>query len=136
LQALSRDDLDRLYDELEQRGGHRKQGHAPSSVANIHGVVHEALSDAVKRGCCIANVADAVAAPSPLEGEQSVWTVEQLRMFLEHVRDDSLYAAWLLFATTGMRRGEVAGLARADLDLDAGRLRIDWTLGVINGKPS
>jgi integrase len=30
--------------------------------------------------------------------------------FLDHVRDDRLYAAWLLLVTTGMRRGELAGL--------------------------
>ncbi len=125
-----------LYDELEERGGRRKQGLAPSAVANIHGVVHKALSDAVKHELVHRNVADAVDAPSPVKGEQAVWTVEELRAFLAHARDDSLYAAWLLFATTGMRRDEVAGLARSDLDLDAGRLRIDWTLGVINGKPS
>jgi integrase len=39
---------------------------------------------------------------------------EQLRGFLEHVRDDPLYAAWPLFTTTGMRRGEVAGLRWPD----------------------
>jgi len=39
-----------------------------------------------------------------------VWSPEQLRAFLAQVRHDPLYAAWLLFATTGMRRGEVAGL--------------------------
>jgi hypothetical protein len=36
-----------------------------------------------------------------------------LRAFLDHARGDRLYAAWLLFATTGMRRGEVAGLRLA-----------------------
>ncbi|HTE69197.1 MAG TPA: tyrosine-type recombinase/integrase [Actinomycetes bacterium] len=51
-----------------------------------------------------------------------VWSPEQLRAFLDHVRTDRLYAAWLLLATTGMRRGEVAGLRWADVDLDAGRV--------------
>jgi integrase len=32
-----------------------------------------------------------------------------------------LYAAWLLVATTGMRRGELAGLRWVDVDLDGGR---------------
>ncbi len=35
---------------------------------------------------------------------------------------------------TGMRRGEVAGLAREDLDLEAGTVRIRWTLGVIDNQ--
>jgi integrase len=51
-----------------------------------------------------------------------VWSPAQLRTFLTHVRDDRLYAAWILFATTGMRRGEVAGLRWVDVDLAAGRL--------------
>jgi integrase len=51
-----------------------------------------------------------------------VWSPEQLRAFLDYVRDDRLYAAWLLLATTGMRRGEVAGLRRIDVDLEAGRV--------------
>jgi len=54
--------------------------------------------------------------------EMHVWSPEQLRTFLEHVQEDRLYAAWLLLATTGMRRGEVAGLRWADIDLDAGRV--------------
>ena len=32
--------------------------------------------------------------------EMQVWSPEQLRAFLDHVRDDRLYAAWLLLATT------------------------------------
>jgi integrase len=51
-------------------------------------------------------------------------TPGQLRSFLEHVRDDRLNAAWLLAATTGMRRGEILGLRWSDLDLDAGRVAV------------
>jgi integrase len=40
----------------------------------------------------------------------------------EHVQDDRLHAAWLLLTTTGMRRGEVAGLRWVDVDLDVGRV--------------
>jgi integrase len=51
-----------------------------------------------------------------------VWTPEQLRAFLAHARQDRLYALWLLVATTGMRRAELAGLRWVDVDLDAARL--------------
>jgi integrase len=54
--------------------------------------------------------------------EMHVWSPEQLRVFLNHARQDRLYAAWLLFATTGMRRGEVAGLRWSDVALEAGRV--------------
>jgi integrase len=51
-----------------------------------------------------------------------VWTPGQLRAFLHHVRNDRLYAAWLLVATTGLRRSELAGLRWVDVDFDAGRI--------------
>ncbi|MGH8904780.1 MAG: Arm DNA-binding domain-containing protein [Egibacteraceae bacterium] len=74
--------------------------------------------------------------PRAARVEMPVWAVEELRAFLTHVRKDRLYAAWLLFSTTGMRRGEVCGLAWPDLDLDAGTARVEWTLGDVRGKPT
>lgn len=62
------------------------------------------------------------------------WPVEELRDFLQHVADNELYAAWLLFATTGARTGEVAGLTWDDLDLDTGWMRVEWTLGHVGHK--
>jgi len=47
-----------------------------------------------------------------------LWTPAQTGAFLDSVADDRLYPMWQLFAFTGMRRGEVAGLRWADLDLD------------------
>jgi hypothetical protein len=44
------------------------------------------------------------------------------RTLLTHVRDDRLYAAWMLFATTGIRRGEIAGLRWVDVALAAVRV--------------
>jgi integrase len=43
---------------------------------------------------------------------------QELGTFLAHVRDDRLYALWLLVATTGMRRSELAGLRWVDIDFD------------------
>ena len=56
------------------------------------------------------------------------WTAAELRRFLDRVRDERLYALWLLSASTGLRRGEVLGLRWRDVDLDAGRVAITQTL--------
>ena len=132
LQALTADDLDALYDDLEESGGRRQQGLSPKTIANIHGVIHKALADAVKRGKIAVNVADIVEAPRSSRSRPNVWDADQLGAFLAHVAADRFYAAWLLWATTGMRRGEVVGLVRNDLDLDEGTVRITWTLGVVD----
>jgi len=102
---------------LDGRGGL-----SAKSVKNIHGALHPALKDAVRWGYVARNVADAADPPKVVTPEMQVWSPAQLRTFLTYVRDDRLYAAWMLFATTGMRRGEVAGLRWVDVDLAAGRV--------------
>ncbi|MGH8896067.1 MAG: tyrosine-type recombinase/integrase [Egibacteraceae bacterium] len=131
---MTADTLDTLYDDLEESGGRNRQGLSAKTVVNVHGVLHKALADAAKRGKLTRNPADVVEAPRAGRHEHNIWTVQQLRAFLRQVRGDEQYAAWPLFATTGMRRGEVAGLAREDLDLDAGTVRVTWTLGVIDNQ--
>jgi integrase len=47
------------------------------------------------------------------------WTAPGTEHLLQGVRDDRLSAAYVLLATTGMRRGEALGLRWADVDLTA-----------------
>jgi len=123
LQGLTPAHLTAFYRALLNDGRRDGRGGlAPKSVRNIHGVLHAALRDAVRWGYLPRNVAAVADLPKGMTPEMRVWSPEQLRAFLEHVRTDPLYAAWLLLATTGMRRGEVAGLRWADVDLDAGRV--------------
>lgn len=136
LQRLTADDLDRLYDMLEESGGSRVGALSPTTILHVHRTLHRALKDAVKKGKVSTNVAAAVDPPRTTSFDSEVWTVEELRQFLRYVQDHRVYAAWLLFATTGMRRGEVAGLTREDLDLEEGRLRVSWTLGLVENKPT
>ena len=41
---------------------------------------------------------------------------------------------WRLLAATGMRRGEALALRWRDVDLDAGRLQVRRSLGVVKAK--
>jgi len=103
---------------------HRPGGLAAKTVRNVHVLIHRALRDAVRWGYTVRNVADAADPPKVKAAELQVWTPGQLRAFLLHVRRDRHYAAWLLAATTGMRRGELLGLRWIDVDLEAGRVAV------------
>jgi integrase len=125
LQQLTPAHLARLYQELLASGRrHRPGGLSAKTVRNVHVLIHRALRDAVRWGYAVRNVADAVDPPKAKPAELQVWTPGQLRAFLLHVRQDRHYAAWLLAATTGMRRGELLGLRRVDVDLAAGRVAV------------
>ena len=123
LQRVTPAQLTAFYRGLLSTGHRRGSGGlAPKTVRNIHGALHAALRDAVRWGYVARNVAAAADLPKGMAPEMRVWNPEQLGAFLDHVRTDRLYAAWLLLATTGMRRGEMAGLRWVDVDLDAGRV--------------
>ena len=71
-------------------------------------------------------------APSPRR-EPRTWTAEELRHFLESVQDDRLYGAYVLAATTGLRRGEVLGLTWRNVDLGASRIAVTQAIIPVNG---
>ncbi len=60
----------------------------------------------------------------PGEREMQTWNPKQLRSFFEGIAGHRLAAAYVLAATTCMRRGEILGLRRSDIDLKAGRLAV------------
>ncbi len=125
LQQLSADHLDRFYAELLQ------SGLAPKTVRNIHTLVRKSLHDALRKNLVVRNVADAADPPKlarPGEREMQTWNPAQLRSFFEGIAGHRLAAAYVLAATTGMRRGEILGLRWSDIDLKAGRLAVSHTI--------
>lgn len=132
LQALTPAAINHLYSDLLLNGRRgRPGGLAPRTVRQTHMVLRKALADGVRWGRLPRNVADLADPPSPKSESgagMKTWTAEELRQFLKSVESDRLYPAFLLAATTGMRRGEVLGLRWRDVDLDAGRLEVTQTL--------
>jgi integrase len=116
----------------------RSPGLAPKTVKNVHRMLHRALSDAV--AWRYAEFNPAVHASLPRESRKgkrrrgTTWTPEQLSVWLKVATCDRDAALWVLVATTGMRRSELAGADRKLLDLDAGTLTMEDTRVVVDGK--
>ena len=64
------------------------------------------------------------------------WTASELNRFLgwADAEDRDLAMGWRLLAATGMRRGEALALRWRDVDLDAGRLAVRRSVGVVKSK--
>jgi integrase len=67
----------------------------------------------------------------PAKYEHTTWTAEQLARFLDSIEGERLAAAFVLLATTGMRRGEALGLRWGEVDFAAGRLSIVQTITTV-----
>lgn len=140
LQSLDAPAINRLYADLLRAGRQdgTPGGLAPRTVRYVHCILHRALKDAVRWQLIARNVVDLADPPrqsAVLRPESTTWTSTNVSEFLTQLRDDRLYAAWLLLATTGMRRGEVLGLRWADVDFALSKLAVRQTLVAVAHAP-
>jgi integrase len=109
-------------------------GLEPKTVVNTHRMLHRAWEDFAVWGWAKRNVVSDAHPPRVPRKGRKVWTVAQLQTFLQRTRSDRFFALWVLEATSGMRRCELAGARRDLLDLDAGTLTIEVTRVVVDGR--
>lgn len=112
----------------------RPAGLAKKSVHSVKIMLKSAFSDAVVWGYVQTNPTIGVRGPSVKRRKHQTWTPTELATFLSAVKDERLYAMWILVATTGMRRSEIAGLQLGSLDLDHKALVVTNTRVVTSGK--
>lgn len=121
LDRLTAQHLDRTYRVWLDEGLH------PSSVHHLHRVLSAALRQAVKWGL-LSTPPTARATPPPRRHTPaeipSPEVVQRLIDKAEERGQPVLAAIVAVAATTGLRRGELAGVRWTDIDLDAGRLYV------------
>jgi integrase len=127
LQKLRPVHLSELYATL-LREGRGDRGHAPRTVGHVHRVLHRALGQAKQWGLVKDNVASAVKPPKVQSQEIDILQPAQAQAVLDALRGKSLYLIAMMALSTGMRRNEILALRWQDVDLDAGRLRVELSL--------
>ena len=128
LAKLTGSQVNALYAKLAETGSKNgTKGLSALTIHHVHSCLHKACKDAVRWGHISRNPLDA-ADPPRKKGdgtrEMRTWTKEQLKAFLESVKDDRLSPLWHTLAMTGMRRGEALGLRWSDVDLENARLSV------------
>ncbi len=138
LQKLEPRDINRLYATLTERGSQTGGPLAAKTVRNCHVILHRALEDAVRWGAIGRNPAASASAPAATGTPQvpDPWRRHEVKAFLDAVAGHTFEALWILAATTGMRRGELLGLRRRDVDFEAKRLSVVQAIVLVQGHPT
>lgn len=105
-----------------------------STIRTTYTVLRAALDGAVRDGLLARNPSAIVRRPGVQRTEARHLSPAEVRRLLRAAAPSRYYSALLLIAGTGIRRGECLALRWADIDQDAGVLRIRGTLSRIGGK--
>lgn len=96
LRRLRPEHLENLYADLLVNGKRTGVGLDSKSVLEVHIIIRKALSDALRRGLVVRNVAAEAEAPKRRRPNTEVrsWTAVQLQAFLDAARSHRLFAAF------------------------------------------
>jgi integrase len=137
LQQLAPVHLSELYARLlrEGRRDGRPGGLAPRTVGHVHRTVHRALRQAVRWQLLARNPASDLELPTVPKSDMVTLTREQARALLDAAKARPLmYWLVLLGVATGARLGELLALRWAEVDLDAGAVRVGRSRRIVGGR--
>ncbi|MBV9688237.1 MAG: site-specific integrase, partial [Ktedonobacteraceae bacterium] len=109
------------------------EGWKPSSIRNIHKILHKAFSNAVRWKLIPKNVCDLVSLPRQVRHKPQTLTKEQTVRLLKVSQGHPLEPLIILALTTGMRHGEIAALRWRDINFEARCLTVERTVTFISG---
>ena len=113
--------------------GLSKEGLAPKTVKNIHGILHKALQQAVANGYIKNNPADRCILPRAVRKELKPMDENMITVFLKAINGHQFEHLFTVTLFTGMREGEALGLLWDCVDLTKGTITIDKQLQLIRG---
>jgi integrase len=105
-----------------------RSGLAPRTVRCVHAILRKALGQAKTWGILANNAADTVRPPPAPDRELPILQPDRARELLGALRGKPIYLVAAIALATGMRRNEILALRWRDIDLDAGRLRVEQAL--------
>ena len=110
-----------------------REGLAPKTVKNIHGILHKSLQQAVINGYIRNNPADSTVLPRVNRRDIKPLDENQIAIFLKTIQGHEYCELFTVTLFTGMREGEALGLLWDCVDLEHGTLKIDKQLQLVRG---
>jgi len=122
LQALTAPVIQKMYNQK------LRTGLSPKTIKNLHGVLHKALSQAVKVEYLRFNPADACELPRCQPREMHPLDNAQVALFLKAIEGHKHQNLLTVTLFTGLREAEVLGLSWDEVNFETGVLSISHQL--------
>ncbi len=127
LDALDTHTIQRFYNSLIA------SGLSPKTVKNIHGILHCALQQAIACDYIYRNPADACKLPKVTKPEIKPLEPEEIARLLKEAEQDDYCNLFIVAMFTGMRQGELLGLAWECVDFNSGIITVKQQLQCKDG---
>jgi integrase len=113
---------------LLRSGGKDGRALSARTVGHAHRVLRRGLERALRLEIVNRNAAAALRPPKVEAAEVAILSLPEIADVLDRLKDHSLYPIAVLAVGTGMRRGEICGLAWGALDLDGAAVRVERSM--------
>ena len=127
LDSLDTHTIQRFYNSLSA------SGLSPKTVKNLHGILHCALQQAIACDYLSRNPADACKLPKVNKPEIKPLEPAEIARLLKEAEQDDYCNLFIVAMFTGMRQGELLGLAWECVDFNSGIITVKQQLQCKNG---
>ena len=127
LDELTTTSIQQFYNQLLHPPSGKKPL-SPKTIRCIHGVLHQALDQAVNTGVLQSNPSSACKLPKVHKKEVVPMEDSQIRSFLERIKDHPHEYIYKITLFTGLREGEILGLTWDCVDMKRGVLTVKQQL--------
>jgi integrase len=128
LQKLRPAQVEAWHGILLRSGGKEGRPLSARTVGHAHRVLHRALAKAAKSEIVSRNVASVISPPRVDAAEIKILAPDQIGELLRRLEGHPLHALAVVAIGTGMRRGELCGLAWGAADLDGAMIRVEHSM--------
>ena len=122
LRALNGTQIQKLYNGMSRAGKN------PKTVRNVHGILHKALSQAIKMGLLRVIPCDACTLPRVERAQIEPLDSPEIETFLQSTKGHRFEAVYVVDLFTGLREAEILGLQWACIDFEKGKITVDKQL--------
>lgn len=109
-----------------------KEKKAPATVKHARGILSACMNAAVEAGLISSNPVEGVKPPRMIRQEYTIIDRDHIPEFIRAANETKYPEVLTFLLMTGLRVGELRGLRWADVDLDAGTLRVERQLHALS----